>query len=91
MRPFYDDHCRQSSTSERQLCKKCGTEIATVVAFMAVHDEQLRESCAGPGRIWQLPIPIADTAKKDHLIAVAFTSPQAFTSSPAPPSFDITS
>jgi hypothetical protein len=57
VRSFYDDCCRQSNASERPVCKKCGSEIEAVVAFMAVHDERLRDSCAGPGRIWQLPIP----------------------------------
>lgn len=55
VRSFYNDCYRRSNTSEPPVCKKCGSEIASIIAFMDVHDERLRDSCAGPGRVSQFP------------------------------------
>jgi hypothetical protein len=89
VRSFYDDCCRQSNTSERPVCKKCGTEIATIIAFMAVHDERLADSCAGPGRVWQLPIPYCPRCEEKPANHGCIHVREAFASSPAPPSFDM--
>src|SRR6185312_12654320 len=86
VRSFYNDCCRQRTTSERPMCKKCGSEVATVVAFMDVHDERLCDSCAGPDRVWKLPVPYCPRCEEKPATRGCIHVAQAFTSSPAPPS-----
>jgi hypothetical protein len=81
VRTFYDGCCRQVTTSERPVCRKCSAEIATIVAFMAVDDERLRDSCAAPGRTWQLPIPYCPRCEDKLAIHGCIHVVQAFTSS----------
>jgi hypothetical protein len=89
VRSFYNDYCRQRNTSERPACKKCGNEIATIVAYMDVHDGRLRDSCAGLGRVWQLPIPYCPRYEEMPSDRGCIHVAQAFASSPVPPSFEL--
>ena len=49
--------CRCHRDGRELTCVLCGGEIRRVRAFMSLHNEQLGNSCIGPGRAWRMEIP----------------------------------